>query len=237
MQQQNLPQSAFFSSFVAFLPSSPASVQQIFSWIPKPFSLVALPSFVVVSLAGFWIVKRCLKRPISPFSKLSGVHQWVGAVYMKYLYVGIAPYCPRCSKENAGEGGSPRFGTVWVLSAARHQLWRRNSKRGLPLCFRFFACVFVFFASVFAFFCVLISFPVCFCLRVCVFCTRVFVFLCLRVCISLPVCLYLFACVFVFLRLCVCIFACVFVFVCLCVCIWKHIFRYQSTWSRQTCSQ
>ena len=44
------------------------------------------------------------------------------AVYKKYLYVGIAPYCPRCSKQNAGEGESPRFGTLWVLSAARHRL-------------------------------------------------------------------------------------------------------------------
>ena len=107
------------------------------------------------------------------------------------LYIGIAPCCPRYSKQNAGEGGSSRVGTVWVLSAARHRLWRGNSKRGLPLCF--FACVFVFHCM-----CVCFSLPV-------------YLF-------SLPVCLYFFACVFVFLCLCVCIsFAVCLIFLPLCL--------------------
>ena len=112
------------------------------------------------------------------------------------LYIGIAPCCPRCSKQSAGEGGSSRFGTVWVLSAARHRLWRGNSKRGLPL---FFLPVFLYFIAC------------------------VFVFLCLCVCISLPVCLHFFDCVFYFFAPVFTFFACVFL-LCLYVFLYLYVF-------------
>ena len=66
-----------FVTFLSSLPPFPYSLPH-FHYIPY-----SLPCLVTsVSLAGLWILHRHLKQPadISPFSKLTGVHQWVRCV-------------------------------------------------------------------------------------------------------------------------------------------------------------
>ena len=126
---------------------------QLFNLPSFATSLPSLPSFsyslpglvASASLAGLWLLRRHLRRPTtSPFSKLTGVHQWVSCVcsiYQKHCL----KHCCRCSMLHAiwgvqekyipvlshsGEGGSQGADTIWDCSAASQRMRRGNCQRG-----------------------------------------------------------------------------------------------------------
>jgi len=86
--QLKLPQVFYLPTFVTSLPSFLTSLLPSF---PYSSSLFTLPSLVApVSLAGLWILRRYLKQTDSPFSKLTGVHQWVRVDHKELVQFGIA---------------------------------------------------------------------------------------------------------------------------------------------------
>ena len=134
---------------------------QLFNLPSFATSLPSLPSFsyslpglvASASLAGLWLLRRHLRRPTSPFSKLTGVHQWVSCVsnLSEALFEALLWYTAKhcwmlyhakgsCPPKNqgkcipvlshSGEGGSQGADTIWDCSAASQRMRRGNCQRG-----------------------------------------------------------------------------------------------------------
>ena len=134
---------------------------QLFNLPSFATSLPSLPSFsyslpglvASASLAGLWLLRRHLRRPTSPFSKLTGVHQWVSCVsnLSEALFEALLWYTAKhcwmlyhakgsCLPKNqekcipvlshSGEGRSQGADTIWDCSAASQRMRRGNCQRG-----------------------------------------------------------------------------------------------------------